>query len=107
MKRGDIVLTAIPGDYGKSRPVVIVQNDIVNDTHASFVVCPITSHLVDSPIFRLTIEPNAKNGLEISSQIMVDKISVLKRERIKKRIGRVSDEMLVQINRAMAFWLGL
>ncbi|MBF0549714.1 MAG: type II toxin-antitoxin system PemK/MazF family toxin [Deltaproteobacteria bacterium] len=41
MRRGDIFIAVVPGDYGKPRPVVIVQNETVNDTHASIVICPI------------------------------------------------------------------
>lgn len=107
MRRGDIFIATVPGDYGKPRPVVIVQNDSVNETHASVVVCPISSHLIDAPLFRLQIEPSSDNGLRSPSQIMVDKISAIKRERIRDRIGRVSDELLVQLNRSLAFWIGL
>jgi mRNA interferase MazF len=35
LKRGDIALAVARGDYGKSRPAVIVQSDLFNPTHAS------------------------------------------------------------------------
>ena len=41
MKRGDVVLVVVPGDYGKPRPAVVIQTDLVNDTHSSVVVCPV------------------------------------------------------------------
>lgn len=63
MKRGDIVLAVARGDYGKPRPAVVVQSDLFNSTHASLIVCLLTSELVDAPLFRLTIPPSPTNGL--------------------------------------------
>ncbi len=57
MKRGDVVLVIAPGDYGKSRPAVVVQSDIFNETHASIVVCLLSTDLQDAPLFRLSVEP--------------------------------------------------
>ena len=67
MKRGDIVIAVTPGDYGKPRPAAVVQSDIFNPTHASITLCPITSHLVDAPLFRLSLQPTTENGLGVSS----------------------------------------
>ncbi|MDX8409270.1 MAG: type II toxin-antitoxin system PemK/MazF family toxin [Mariprofundales bacterium] len=64
MKRGDVVVCALAGDYGKPRPAVVVQSDLFNPTHASIVVCPITSHLVEAPLFRINIPANSKTGLK-------------------------------------------
>ncbi len=74
MKRGDIVTVAVSGDYGKPRPAVVVQTDLLNDTHASVVVCLVTSALVDAPLLRLSVEPSARNGLQRRSQVMADKV---------------------------------
>jgi mRNA interferase MazF len=54
MKRGDLVLAVARGDYGKPRPAVVVQADLFNPTHASLLVCLLTTELVDAPLFRLT-----------------------------------------------------
>jgi len=58
LKRGDLVVVALPGDYGKPRPALIVQADLFNETHASVTVVPVTSTIVDAPLFRLTVEPS-------------------------------------------------
>ena len=107
MKRGDIVIASAPGDYGKPRPAVIVQSDLFNDTHASILVCLLTSDLQDAPIFRINVEPDKENGLNTPSQIMVDKMLALRRERIGKQVGKISDEILVQLNRSLALFIGL
>ena len=59
MKRGDIVLAVARGDYGKPRPAVIVQSDLFNPTHASLLVCLLTTELIDAPLFRLPLAPDA------------------------------------------------
>ncbi len=107
MNRGDVVVSAAPGDYGKPRPSVVVQSDLFNPTHASVVICPITSHLVEAPLFRPTIHAAPENGLKLESQIMVDKVMALKRERIGKRIGRLSPAETAQVERALRLWLDL
>lgn len=107
MNRGDIVVSAAPGDYGKPRPSVVVQSDLFNASHASIVICPITSHLVEAPLFRLTIRPAPENGLKSESQIMIDKVMALKRERIGKRIGRLSTAEMAQVDRALRLWVDL
>lgn len=107
MKRGDIVLVTAPGDYGKRRPAVVIQSDLFNDTHASIVVCLISSALVDAPLFRLTIAPSADNGLKEPSQIMVDKMVALWRERLSEPLGRLDDEMMLRLGRSLALFIGL
>ncbi len=72
MKRGDIVLTASAGDYGKARPAVIVQSDALAHTD-SVLVSLMTGSILDAPIYRITIEPTGSNGLQKTSQIMVEK----------------------------------
>lgn len=107
MKRGDIVLCTLGGDYGKPRPAVIVQSDLFNFYHASFVVCPITSCLVEAPLFRLELSPSKKNGLLKRSQIMVDKISAIKREKITEKIGSLSLKEQEGLDKALKLLLKL
>ena len=107
MKRGDVVTVALPGAYGKPRPAVVVQSDHFNDTHASITVVPLTTTLVDAPLFRLAVEPSVHNGLRSLSQVMVDKLSTVRRERIGTTIGALEPETLTRVNRALALWLGI
>jgi len=107
MKRGDLVIVSAPGDYGKPRPAVIIQSDIFNETHASIVVCLVTSDRQDAPLFRIDVQPTETTGLKMASQIMVDKIVALRRERIDQHIGRINDETLIRLNRSLALFIGL
>jgi len=107
VKRGELVTVALPGDYGKPRPAVVVQADLFNETHASVTVAPVTSTLVSAPLFRLAVEPSAQNGLRALSQVMVDKLTTVRRERIGATIGELEPETLTRVNRALALWLGI
>lgn len=107
VKRGDVVVAAFSGDYGKPRPAVVVQTDLANATHSSVVLCPITSHLENAPLFRLEVTPSRENNLEKSCQIMVDKITTVRKDKVRQVIGRLDEATMVRVNRSLAFWLGL
>jgi mRNA interferase MazF len=107
MKKGDIVICALTGDFGKPRPAVVVQSDLVNATHATALLCPITSYLIDAPLFRIPLHPTDTNGLSCKSQIMVDKLSVMKIEKISKKIGKLHKEERHKLDEALKFWLDL
>lgn len=107
MKRGDVVVVAMQGDYGKPRPALVIQSDLFNETHASVTVAPVTSTIVDAPLFRLTVDPSSSNGLRSLSQVMVDKATAVRRDRIGKAIGHMDDNTMIRLNRAIALWLGL
>ena len=106
MSRGDMVIVAAPGDYGKPRPAVIVQSNAISESHASVVICPMTSELVEAD-FRVTIDPGPETGLRVRSQVMADKPVTIRRERIGQRIGQLGAVDLARLNVALAFVMGL
>ena len=89
MRRGDVVVVAAAGDYGKPRPAVVVQTNAFPDSHAPVVICQMTSDIVEAPDFRITIEPSGRNGLRVRSQVMADKPVTVRRGRIGQLIGRL------------------
>jgi len=105
VKRGDLVTIAPSGDYGKPRPALIIQSDLF-DVHPSVSILPVTGELRDAPLFRIAVAPSQANGLRKSSQVMVDKIQTVARSRVGKTIGRLEQEPLVAVNRALAIFLG-
>jgi len=70
--RGDFVTIAMQGDFGKPRPALVIQADQFSE-HATVTVLPVTSTLIAAPLFRVTVQPSAENGLRKPSQVMVDK----------------------------------
>ncbi len=107
MKRGEIWTVAAGQGYaGKPRPVVIVQDDGFDATD-SIIVCAFTSDETEAPLFRLPVAPNERNGLRATSRLMVDKITTVPKAKVGARVGRLGDEDIVRLNRAMLVFLGL
>lgn len=106
MRRGDVVVVATSGDYGKPRPAVIVQTDALPDDHGSVILCQMTSATAPSD-YRVVLEATADNGLRNRSEIMVDKPVTVRRERIGAMIGRLSNDELRRLNMSIAFVMGL
>jgi mRNA interferase MazF len=106
LSRGDLVIVASPGDYGKLRPAIIVQSNAIPQSHASVVICPMTSELAEAD-FRITIEPGPESGLRVRSQVMADKPVTVRRERIGQWIGRLAAADIARVNVALAFAMGL
>lgn len=107
MRRGEIWTVAGGPDYvGKPRPAVILQDDAFDAT-ASMTICPFTTHAIDAPLMRLPIGPSEQNGLRAPSQLMVDKITTVSRTKLADRIGLLSDEDVLRMNRAVIVFLGL
>ena len=107
MRRGDLVTVALPGDFGKPRPAVVVQSDLFAN-HATVTVLPVTSTVTPPiPLFRLPLKQSPDNGLWAPSCVMVDKTMSVRVDRIGSTIGRLAEADLVRINRAMALFLGI
>lgn len=106
VSRGDLVTVALSGDYGKPRPALVIQADAFQ-TLNSVTVLRLTSELRDWPLFRITVAPTQDNGLRQLSQVMVDKAATLPREKIGRRIGRLDNDTMRQIDQALALFLGL
>lgn len=106
MRRGEIWTVSGGGAYtGKPRPVVILQDDRFDAT-ASITVCAFTTDPTPAPLFRLEVEPNERNGLNVAGRLMVDKITTVPKARIGTQIGRLDDEDIVRLNRAVLVFLG-
>ena len=94
------------GYAGKPSPVVIVQDDRFDAT-TSVTVCAFTTDPTEAPLFRLRVEPDQLNGLRESSSLMVDKLTTVPRSKLGTHVGRLSDEEMVRLGRAILVFLGL
>jgi mRNA interferase MazF len=107
MRRGDVWTVAGGKDYaGKARPVVILQDDSFGGTE-SITICALTTDETDAPLFRLPIEPNERNGLRVACRLMVDKVTTVPKSKVGAHIGRLDDEDVLRLNRAVLVFLGL
>ena len=106
MNRGDLVTVAAQGDYGKPRPAVVIQSDAL-DAADSVLVALLSSTLADAPLYRLTLEPTAGNGLKAVSQVMVDKMLAYPRAKCGPVIGRLSPQDMLALNNMLLVMIGL
>jgi mRNA interferase MazF len=84
---------------GKTRPVVVVQSDLLNNNHPSTIICPLTTHIhPQSDILRVHLR-TGEGGLAEKSDIMVDQLRAIDNRRFIKRlgmIGRLSQKKLAE-----------
>lgn len=106
MMRGEFVTIAMQGDFGKPRPALVIQADQFNE-HASITVLPVTSALIAAPLLRITVQPSEENGLQKPSQVMVDKALTVKRDKIGPAFGRIDANVIVEVERCLALFLGI
>ena len=107
MKRGEIwTVSGGSGYAGKPRPAVLVQDNAFDAT-ASVTVCAFTSDPTEAPLFRIPVVPTERNGLRATSSLMVDKLTTVPKSKLGTCIGRLDDEEIVRLNRAIVVFLGL
>lgn len=106
MRRGDFVTIAMQGDLGTPRPALVIQADQFNE-HATVTVLPVTITTVAAPLLRISVCPDASNGLQKPSQIMVDKAMTVKRNKAGPTFGRIDVDALVEVEWSLAVFLGI
>ena len=106
MKRGDIVTTAMQGDYGKPIPALVVQSDAFNQTE-SVTLLLITSTIESASLLRVDIAPSPANGLRKRSQVQIDRLMTTPRQRIGSVIGQASEQVMLEIDRLLLTFLSL
>ncbi|MEX6505394.1 type II toxin-antitoxin system PemK/MazF family toxin [Jiella sp. M17.18] len=96
MKRGDVVIVALPGDYGKARPAVVLQDDRIEGVLDSVVIALLTTFDEGARVLRIAVMPTQENGLAKPSRIMVDKLYSLPRHRMHDAIGHLDDKTMAR-----------
>ena len=101
------MIAVFPGELGKPRPAVILQRNELLGLFSTILCCPMTTHLIDAPTLRPIIVPSPENGLQEISQIMVEKLSPLRRDVIRQQIGRLTTGELKRLETALIHITGL
>ena len=104
--RGDLVMVAMQGDFGKPRPALVIQSDLFQE-HPTLTILPITSTLIDAPLLRVTVQPAPNNGLHKPSQIMIDKSMTIKHDKISATIGKLDTDTIIEVDRRLVLFLGI
>jgi mRNA interferase MazF len=112
LRRGDIYLCSFDPTVGreikKTRPALVVQNDIGNRFSPLTIVAAVTSAIspVSYPV-HVVIDPTERNGLDIRSSIRLDQIRTVDRQRLLRRLGGVDSSIMAQVDEALKISLGL
>ncbi len=108
MKRGDIVATVGRGEFStKPRPSLIVQADAFNLHHPAITVCPITSEIRGHNLYRIAIAADATTNLLSDSEVEIDLVQAIWRDRIGRHIGVASSETMTLVDQTLRRWLSL
>ena len=111
IRRGDLVLVnldpVIGSEQGKTRPVLVVQNDTGNKLSPTTIIAPVTSKIF-SKQFPTNVEiDNSNSPLKQKSTILLNQIRTIDKSRIIKNYGRISSKKLKEVNEAVIVSLGL
>jgi mRNA interferase MazF len=94
-------------EAGKTRPVIIVQTDLLNEEHPSTIVCPITTNVKpDSEILRVHLK-KSKFGLNEDCDVMIDQVRAIDNKRLVKKVGEVDSDTAGKIRENLRIVLDL
>jgi len=104
IRRGEVFLVNFDPTVGaeakKTRPAVVVSNDI-NNAHSPIVsISPITSNVIKVYSFEVEI-PTGIGGLKTRSKVMVNQTRAVDKIRLIKKLGHLPDQIMTDINRAL------
>jgi len=81
-------------ETGKTRPVVIVQTDLLNKYHPSTIICPITTNVkMDTEILRVHLKKGSAK-LKEDCDIMIDQVRAIDNKRLLKKVGELNNEQI-------------
>jgi mRNA interferase MazF len=111
IRRGEIFLASLDptvgGEISKTRPVIVVSNDINNKYAATVMVLPITSSRLDKIYPYEVLLPEGMANLPKTSKVKANQIRTLDRSRIVKLIGMVGEEVVPEVEKAIKLHLDL
>lgn len=109
-ERGEIYLVSLDPTVGfeisKTRPALIISNDINNQFSETVTVIPITSSRGKIYPFE-TFLPSGESGLSKNSKAKCNQIRTIDKKRLLKSFGKVSPEKLKEIEKALLIHLGI
>ena len=94
-------------ETGKTRPVVIVQTDLLNKYHPSTIICPITTNVnLDAEILRVHLSKGSAK-LKEDCDIMIDQVRAIDNKRLLKKVGELPDSLINNVKENLTIILDL
>ena len=111
VKRGDIFYAdlspVIGSEQGGTRPVLVVQNDVGNKFSPTVIVAAITSQINKAKMPTHIEIGAAESGLLKDSVILLEQVRTIDKKRLREKIGRLSDELITQVDEALGISFGI
>jgi len=92
-------------EAGKTRPVVIVQTDLLNAVHLSTLICPITTNV--QPKLEYLRVHLTKGQLDEVSDVLVDQIRTIDNARLISKLGRLTQNQQKKLKANLSIMLDL
>ncbi len=110
-KRGEVYLVnfdpSVGAEIKKTRPALIIQNDIANRYSPVTIVAAITSKF-EEPLYPTEVLVRAgEGGLTVDSAVLLNQIRTIDKRRLIKRLGTLKPETMEKVDRALKISLGL
>ncbi len=110
-KRGEIYWVnfnpTIGAEINKTRPALVIQNDI-NNRHSSMTIVAAITSKCDGRVFSFEVMLDDSDcGLVQKSMVLLNQIRAVDKQRLIKKIGRLNADKMFLVNRALAISLGL
>ena len=84
-------------ETGKVRPILIVQTDLLNKTHPSTLICPITTNVqLQCEILRVHIKKGTAKVKE-DCDIMIDQIRAIDNRRLIRKVGELPKNLSEEV----------
>ncbi len=110
-RRGDVYWVKLDPTVGteiaKTRPAVVISNDLGNRYSARVIVAPLTSKHTDAVYPFEVLVPVRESGLNETSKILLDQIRSIDKRRLDGRIGALLPERLLEVDRAIRLSLSV
>jgi len=82
---------------GKTRPVIILQTDLLPNTHPTVIILPVTSQ-VHKKVTILRVHLNKKiNGLKSPSDIQIDQVRSIDKKRLQRKLGTLTEDQIKKV----------
>lgn len=110
-RRGEVYLVTFDETLGaeikKTRPALILQNDISNRYSPITIVAAITSQFDEPPYPTDVIVRPPEGGLKTDSVVQLNQIRSIDRRRLVKRLGKIKPETMERVEQAFLISLGI
>jgi mRNA interferase MazF len=110
-RRGDLYLVnfdpSIGAEIKKTRPALILQNDIANRYSPITIVAAISSKFDDEIYPTEVLVPGVEGGLSTDSVVLLNQIRSVDRQRLVRRLGVLKPARMKLVDKAISISLGL